>query len=102
MTLLDAGPAAATAGPGPDATGRFPLGPLAEADARFCPHCYRHGPTVTCDVQAHWPEPRPGRPLYLSGVHCAATDQLEASGADIGLILQPGSHLEAPAVSLPV
>jgi hypothetical protein len=86
-TTTPAGPAPAT----------FPYGPLHEADARFCPYCYRDGTTITCDVQAHWPQVRRRHPIYLSGVYCAATDALEAAGADIGLILQPGSHLHPAA-----
>jgi hypothetical protein len=76
----------------------FPFGPLREIDARFCPHCYAE-PGITCATQAHWPEIHHRHPIYLSGVHCAATAALEANGADIGLILQPGSHLHdaAPA-----
>jgi hypothetical protein len=68
-----------------------------EADARFCPYCYRDGPTVTCGIQAHWPDVRRRHPIYLSGVHCAATAALEAGGADIGLIVQPGSRLQRHA-----
>jgi hypothetical protein len=33
----------------------------------------------------------------LSGVQCAAIAALQSAGADIGLILQPGSHLHAAA-----
>ena len=78
----------------------FPYGPVREADARYCPYCYRDGPTVTCEIQAHWPDVRRRHPIYLSGVHCAATTALEAGGADIGLILQPGSHLQRHAASM--
>lgn len=93
-------PPAVTAAPidsAPAPPASFPYGPPIEADARFCPYCYRSGSAATCDIQAHWPEPRGRHPVYLSGVHCAATEALEAAGADIGLILQPGSNLHRVA-----
>jgi hypothetical protein len=74
----------------------FPFGPLREVEARFCPYCYAEA-NVTCSVQAHWPEVRRRHPIYLSGVQSATTAALQSAGADIGLILQPGSHLHAVA-----
>ena len=90
-------PPAKSGGPPSGKPLTFPYGPVREADARFCPYCYRDGPTVTCGIQAHWPDVRRRHPIYLSGVHCAATAALEAGGADIGLLLQPGSHLQRHA-----
>ena len=76
--------------------GAFPYGAPAEATARFCPWCYRDG-SGPCVVQAHWPEIRARRPVFLSGVECSATRQLEAAGADVGLMLQPASGLDGRA-----
>ena len=72
--------------------GVFPYGPPAEATARFCPWCYRDG-GQPCATQAHWPEVNPHRPLYLSGVECAATRAMEDAAQPVGLMLQPGSGL---------
>ncbi|MFP5376749.1 MAG: hypothetical protein ACLGIO_08220, partial [Acidimicrobiia bacterium] len=70
--------------------GVFPYGPPVEATARFCPWCYREGDRP-CETQAHWPEVHPHRPLYLSGVECAATRAMERAGQPVGLMLQPAS-----------
>ena len=43
---------------------------------------------------AFYPDLRSRRPIYLSGVRCGALEDLEASGSDVGLMLQPRSHLE--------
>ncbi len=43
---------------------------------------------------AVYPDICPARPIYLSGVECAATRAAEAEGLGVGLLLQPGSHLE--------
>ena len=75
----------------------WPYGPLREADARFCPFCYSEGPTVTCSVQAHWPEPDRTRTLYLSGVECPQTREMEAAGLNVGLMTQPGTHYSEKA-----
>jgi hypothetical protein len=80
-----------------DGPALFPYGPLREEDARFCPFCYRDGPDRTCSTQAHWPAVRRRSPLYLSGVECAATRRMAASGMAIGLLLQPNSALEPAA-----
>lgn len=85
-----------TAAPAAASAGAFPYGPPAEASARFCPWCYR-GDDSPCAVQAHWPEVRAHRPLYLSGVECHATRSMEAAGADVGLMLQPASGLASRA-----
>ena len=47
----------------------------------------RHAP-------ASYPDVRHRRPIYLSGIECQATRDLEADGCDIGLLCQPRSHLE--------
>lgn len=57
---------------------------------RSCGHRWPRGP-------AFYPELRRGRPLFLSGVECAGTRALEEAGADVGLMLQPGSGLRAQA-----
>jgi hypothetical protein len=44
--------------------------------------------------QHPYPAHRPGRPYYLSGVHSAGLTRLAASGADVGLILNPASGIE--------
>jgi len=54
--------------------------------------------TVATAGPAFYPDLRRGRPIYLSGVECAATSGLEAQGYDVGLLIQPDTHLEAKAL----
>ncbi|MHB1773396.1 MAG: hypothetical protein ACYCST_16980 [Acidimicrobiales bacterium] len=54
--------------------------------------------TATTAGPAFYPDLRRGRPIFLSGVECAATAELEAEGHDVGLLIQPDSHLEAKAL----
>jgi hypothetical protein len=44
--------------------------------------------------QHSYPAHRLGRPYYLSGVHSAGLAHVAASGADVGLILNPASGVE--------
>jgi len=43
---------------------------------------------------AFYPDIRRGRPIYLSGVWCREFGELERAGYDVGVLLQPESHLE--------
>ncbi len=58
-----------------------------------CPGCGHRWPWAP----AFYPELRRGRPVFLSGVECAGTRSLEEAGADVGLMLQPGSGLRCKA-----
>lgn len=49
------------------------------------------------DAPAFYPDLRRRRPIYLSGVECQATRDLESDGYDVGLLCQPRSHLENKA-----
>jgi hypothetical protein len=81
--------------------GAFPYGAPAEATARFCPWCYRDG-SGPCAVQAHWPEVRSRRPLFLSGVDCSATRELEAAGAERGPAPAARLRTRPPGTGVPV